>query len=201
MIEIMIVEAVGLLRGALDAVLSSQDDLRVVAGVADVGRLAQEVRRVRPDVVVIGTKRFGPELAGVAAEVSATSPTSRLLVLCAERSPESLAAALRAGVRGFVDADIAPADLMDLVRRVSAGERVVDGAMAVAALRPSANPLTSRERQVLWAVADGLPLREIGRDQHLAYGTVRNHLSRILRKTGARNRLEAVRRAQEEGWI
>jgi two-component system, NarL family, response regulator DesR len=201
MIRILIVEEAGLLRDALRTVLSSQSDLTVVADLARVDDIPQEVRRVHPDVVVVNSERVGPELVRLLAEAGGMSPETALVVVTGDRSPESLAAALRVGVRGFLAADLGPEDLIDVVRTVSAGERVVDAAIAVAALLPSDNPLSERERQVLRAVADGLPLQEIGRQLHLAYGTVRNHLSRILRKTGARNRIEAVRRAHEEGWI
>lgn len=81
------------------------------------------------------------------------------------------------------------------------GEWVIDPAAAVAALSPLVGPLTVREREVLRAAAEGLPLREIACRLCLAYGTVRNHLTVILRKTGGRNRLEAVRRAQRDGWL
>lgn len=201
MIRILIVEEAGLLRDALRTVLSSQSGLTVVADLARVEDIPKEVRRTRPDVVVVNSERIGSELVRLLDETSGASPGTALVVVTADRSPESLAAALRVGVRGFLGADIGPEDLIDVIRTVSVGERVVDAAIAVAALLPSDNPLSERERQVLRAVADGLPLPEIGRQLHLAYGTVRNHLSRILRKTGTRNRIEAVRRAHDEGWI
>ncbi|GFJ94478.1 response regulator transcription factor [Phytohabitans rumicis] len=90
---------------------------------------------------------------------------------------------------------------MRLVRSVAAGHRVIDPVVAAAVLNPPLNPLTERERQVLRAAAEGLPAREIADRLYLAHGTVRNRMSAILRKTGARNRLEAIRRAQERGWL
>ncbi|MFY1631832.1 response regulator transcription factor [Solwaraspora sp. WMMB335] len=201
MIRILLVEELGLVRDALRTVLSSEDDMAVVVDVAAVGHVVPEVQRVRPDVVLVNTDRVGPEIIRMARAVTTSFPATGVLVISASRSPEALSAALRAGVRGFVGTDIAPADLVKLVRAMAAGESVVDDAVAVAALRPSENPLTERERQVLQAVADGWPLREIGTGLHLSYGTVRNYLSRIMRKTGSRNRIEAIRRAQQEGWI
>ncbi|ROT29769.1 response regulator transcription factor [Micromonospora sp. HM5-17] len=199
MIRVVIVEEMGLLRRALCAMLSREDDLEVVADLQEPDGLVPVARARRPDVVVVDMDR--PDTLAAVARLGAEVPESAVLTLSSQPSPEMLQRALRAGARGFVTKNLPPTELTRLVRAVAAGERVVDPVAAVAALTPSAGPLTEREREVLRIVAEGLPLKEIARRLFLAHGTVRNHLSVILRKTGSRNRLEAVRRAQRAGWL
>ena len=201
MIRVLIVEEMGLLRGALRMMLSSEDDVEVVADLAPSADIVSVVRRERPDVVLIDIELADVDLPAVLRQLGGRARGSAVLALSSQRCPETLQVALRAGVRGFVDKNLPPAELVRLVRLVAAGERVIDPVTAVAALSPPVGPLTVREREVLRAAAEGLPLKEIACRLYLAYGTVRNHLTVILRKTGARNRLEAVRRAQRNGWL
>jgi len=200
-IRIVIVEEMGLLRGALRAVLSHEVDLEVVADLAECGEIVAVVRIQRPDVVVVDIELSKGDMLAVVRRLGVEAPDSAILALSRQRSPDVLRAALRAGVRGFVGKDVPPAELVRLVRAVATGELVLDPAAAVAALNPPDSPLTQRERDVLLVAAEGLPLKEIARRLFMAHGTVRNHLSAILRKTGARNRLEAIRQAQRDGWL
>ncbi|SDY91867.1 two component transcriptional regulator, LuxR family [Micromonospora pattaloongensis] len=201
MIRIMIVEEMGLLRGALRAVLSSEDDLEVIADLSDGADVPAVAARERPDVLLVDLELAGTDMLAVLRRLTGEVPGCAVLALSRQRSPEALQEALLAGVRGFIGKDVPPAELARLVRAVARGERVVDPVAAVAALRPTSGPLTGREREVLRAAAMGLPSKEIARTLFLAHGTVRNHLSVILRKTGTRNRMEAIRRAQQEGWL
>lgn len=201
MIRIVIVEEMGLLRGALRAVLSSEADLEVVADLHEPGELVALARARRPDVVVVDMELPDADMPAVLARLGAEAPGSAVLALSTQLTPEALQRAIRAGARGFVDKNLPPAELARLVRAVALGERMFDPVAAVAALNPPVSPLTDREREVLRVVAEGLPLKEIARRLFLAHGTVRNHLSVIMRKTGTRNRLEAVRRAQRAGWL
>ncbi|MEO3743346.1 response regulator transcription factor [Plantactinospora sp. B5E13] len=197
----MIVEEMGLLRGALRAMLSSEEDLEVVADLHESGDLVALARTRRPDVVVADLDLPGVDMLAVLARLAVEAPDSAVLTLSAQLTSEVLQRALRAGARGVVDKNVPPGELTRLVRAVAAGERVVDPGAAVAALMPVEGPLTERELEVLRIVAEGLPLKEIARRLFLAHGTVRNHLSVIMRKTGTRNRLEAVRQAQRAGWL
>ncbi|MFC6016870.1 LuxR C-terminal-related transcriptional regulator [Plantactinospora solaniradicis] len=201
MIRIVIVEEMGLLRGALRAVLSNEEDLDVVADLHEAGELVAVARARRPDVVVVDLELPGADMLAVVARLAEAAPGSAVLALSTQLTPEALQRAIRAGARGFVDKNLPPAELARLVRAVSLGERVFDPVAAVAALNPPESPLTDRELEVLRIVAEGLPLKEIARRLFLAHGTVRNHLSVIMRKTGTRNRLEAVRQAQRAGWL
>lgn len=201
MIRIVIVAEMGLLRGALRAVLSNEEDLDVVADIHESADLVAVARARRPDVVVIDMELPDVDLLAAVARLGEEAPGSAVLTLSTQLTPEALQRAIRAGARGFVDKNLPPAELARLVRAVAVGERVFDAAAAVATLNPPESPLTGRELEVLRVVAEGLPLKEIARRLFLAHGTVRNHLSVILRKTGTRNRLEAVRVAQRAGWL
>jgi two-component system response regulator DesR len=115
--------------------------------------------------------------------------------------PGYLARAMAAGASGFVVKDSPPEQLVDAVRKVHSGLRVVDPALAAESLANGASPLTSREHEVLLAASDGGTVADVARRLHLSEGTVRNHLSNAIGKTGARTRAEAIRLAEENGWL
>jgi two-component system response regulator DesR len=105
------------------------------------------------------------------------------------------------GVSGFVLKDAPVEVLAAAIRRCAAGEEVIDPALAARALRAGSCPLSSREREILAACAEGLSTAEIATRQWLSEGTVRNRVSEILAKLGARNRAEAVQIARDNGWL
>lgn len=199
MIRIVIVEEVGLLRRALSAVLSSEEDLEVIAELSTLDEAITARQTKTADVAVVDLTDAGAYPSVL--RLTEVAPGCAVLLLSATRNQRMLQEALRAGARGFVGRDLPPAELVSLVRLVAQGKAVVDPAAAAAALGPSTNPLSDRERQVLRIAAEGVSAKEIARRLFLAYGTVRNHLSSIMRKTGTRNRLQAIRRAQQDGWL
>lgn len=201
MIHVVVAEEMGLLRSALCAALSNEEDMEVIADAAGVGELWGVLRRDSPDVLVLELRPEVPESAWVVAKVIAEAPETAVVAMSHRWSPPLVEAALAAGARSLVSKDAALSELVRAVRATSAGERVIDPAAAVAVLSPPVNPLTRRELEVLRVAAEGVPLKEIARRLFLAHGTVRNHLSAILHKTGARNRMEAVRLAQRDGWL
>jgi two-component system response regulator DesR len=198
---VVIVEDMELLRDALAMVLASERDVSVTATLTSDDDVVSAAGALRPDVVIIGTERYDGQPREMAKRLCEQAPESMLLVLSGLQTPEALKEAMDAGVRGFLGKDTPPARLVQAVRRVADGERVVDPLLALAALHSTTNPLTGREREVMRLAAEGAPTAEIARRLFLATGTVRNHLSSGIRKAGARNRLEAVRRAQELGWL
>jgi two-component system response regulator DesR len=200
-VRVLLIERMSLLRGALACVLSVEGDLDVSAAVADIAEAVPIAQAVRPDVAVVdidllrgcgsvGVQQFADALPGCAT-----------LVLADLGSPNALRTALATQVRGLVSKDALPSRLVECIRRVARGERVIDPTVAVAALRAPRNPLTAREHDVLVILASGLPSAEIAARLELQTGTVGNYISTIIRKTGARNRLEAVRIAEESGWL
>lgn len=201
MIRVVIVADSGLLLGVVSAVVAKEGDMEVVGQVSGAGGSDPFSSGPRPDVAVIDmdlplgrwtalARRFGSELPGCAVVALTGRPT-----------PRALRQALRARARGFASKRLPPADLVEVIRRVAAGERVIDPTTAAATLTTVQNPLTDREREVLRLAAEGMPSKVIGERLFLAHGTVRNHLSAIMRKTGARNRLDAIRNARDAGWL
>jgi two-component system response regulator DesR len=200
-IRILLVEPMSLLRCALSAVLSLEDDLDVAAELARIDEAILMAKAVRPNVAVIDIDVFAGGACDVVCDLEQALPDCAILVLANADSPGGLRSALETHVRGFVDKDTTPQRLVRYIRQMAAGERVIDPTIAVAALIALRNPLTPREREVLRVAALGIPGADIAGQLHLSVGTVRNYMSTILRKTGARNRLEAVRVAEEAGWL
>jgi two-component system response regulator DesR len=144
-----------------------------------------------------------PGLTGIeaAGRLRKARPGIKIVVLTTFGRPGYLRRAMESGADAFLVKDAPAAQLAEAIRRVLRGERVIDPTLAAAALAEGANPLTSRERDVLASAADGSANTDIGQRLHLSEGTVRNYLSAAIQKTGARNRTEAVRIAMEKGWL
>jgi len=201
MIRIMVAEDVRILRDTLVAVLQLEDDLDVVATAARGDEIVPAALEHRPDVAVLDIDLPGGDGLSAAAELHRQVPQCRTLILTGLGKPGTLRRAMAARVGGFMIKD-APADqLIDAVRRVAAGERVVDPQLAVAALEVADNPLSPREAEILKRHADGAPAAEIAAELYLSYGTVRNYLASAVTKLGARNRVDAARIAADAGWL
>ena len=201
MIRLVLADDQQLVRAALAALLDLEDDLEVVGQAGQGDELIEVVRRLEPDVALVDIEM--PALDGLSAAAVLTEqvPATRLLMLTTFGRPGYLRRAMEAGALGFVVKD-APADqLVDAVRRVARGERVVDPALAAESLAHGINPLTGRERDVLVAAGDGATVNDIAARLFLSEGTVRNYLSSAIAKTGTRNRTEARRVATDHGWI
>ncbi len=204
MITIVVADDQALIRDAFVALLSLEDDLEVigVAGTADEAIELAAARR--PDVIIMDIQMPGSAAQDgieATAEVSRRAPGSRVIIVTTFGRPGYLHRAMAAGAVGFMVKD-APADrLIEGIRRVAQGLRVVDPELAVASLATGASPLTEREAEVLRAAAHGGTTADIACRVFLSGGTVRNHLSAAMGKVGAANRAEAVRIATENGWI
>lgn len=197
----MLVEEVGLLRGALRAVLDDEHDMEVVAALGGSEKLLAVAAELCPDVLVMDLDLRHTDALGVARQIVAVVPDCAVIALTARQTPAVLQLALRADVRGFLGKDLELSEFVQLVRTVANGVRVIDPTTALAALRAANNPLTARERDVLRAAADGLSTRQIASRLFLTEGTVRNYLSAIQRKTGTNNRWEAIGAARDSGWL
>nr|MDT0657546.1 response regulator transcription factor [Micromonospora sp. DSM 115978] len=194
-----------LIRGALAFVLTMQPDIEVVAEVDRPEEIEPALRTHRPQVSVIDLNLFGPDGPPGCEAGSGRESFGPILLLVDRRRAGAVAEALRGGAEplrdiGFLGNDVAPERVVEGVRRLFRGEPVVDGGLVAAALT-TASPLTSREAEILGIAATGWPIKEIAAKLSLAPGTVRNHLSRIAAKCGARTRIEAVRIARDAGWI
>ncbi|WP_433227180.1 response regulator transcription factor [Microtetraspora malaysiensis] len=202
MINVLLAEDMHLIRGALAALIELEDDMRVVGEVATGEEAVARGVELRPGVVVLDIQMPG-RLDGIAAaeELRARAPECALLMLTSAGRTETLRRALAAGARGFMVKDAPPARLAEAIRRVAAGESVIDPSLAAAAITERPNPLTPREAEVLRRAGEGADLAEIAAGLFLSKGTVRNYLGAIVTKLDARNRLDAVRIAAENGWI
>jgi len=200
-IRILLADDQHLVRGALSALLSLEDDLEVVAEVGRGDEVVPAALAHQPDVAVLDVEM--PGLDGIAAttQLRQRVPGCRVLVVTTFGRPGYLRRAMAAGASGFMVKD-APADrLADAVRRVHQGLRVVDPALAAESLAAGESPLTAREREVLGVARDGGTVADIAAALFLSEGTVRNHLSAAIGKTGTRTRAEAARVAEANGWL
>ena len=201
MIRILLVEPMNLLRGALAATLSLEEDLVVVADLGALDQAPDMARAVRPDVAVVNIALLAGAGLATIARLTADNPHCATLMLAGPDEPARLNRALDLRVDGVVGTQAAPCELVRGIRRVVRGERVIDASLAVAMVAAPRSPLSPRELDVLSVAASGVPSTEVAAELHLSAGTVRNYISAILRKTGARNRLEAVRLAEGAGWF
>lgn len=199
-LRVVLAEDQSMVRGAFGSLLELEPDVAVVASVADGVEALAAVREHRPDVLLTDIEMPGMTGLDVAAELHRTSDPTRVLIVTTFARAGYLRRALDAGVAGYVLKDAPVADLVAALRTVAAGGRVVAPELAVAAWE-AADPLTSRERDVLRLAAEGEPNAAIATRLYLAEGTVRNHLSNAITKLGARNRTEAAARAREHGWL
>jgi two-component system response regulator DesR len=201
MIRLLLADDQELIRSALAVMLGLEDDFEVVATVGRGDEVVDAARAHRPDVALLDIDMPGIDGLAAAGALAHEVPECRALILTTFGRPGYLRRAMESGAYGFVVKD-APADrLADAVRRVAAGERVVDPALAAATLSLGPSPLTPHERDVLVAARPGATVAEIAGKLFLSEGTVRNYLSAAITKAGARNRTEAVRAADEQGWL
>jgi two-component system response regulator DesR len=192
----------GLARGALAFVLSRHDDIHVVGEVACAADIRAVSRATRPDIMIVDLELDGLRGMAGAFALSDDIPGCGVLILAEPQRAPMLGALMksRSDRMGFIAKKVAPDQLVDAVRQVASGGRVYDPALVIAALLDD-NPLTPREAEVLAFSAEGQPLKELAVRLELAPGTVRNYLSRVIGKVGARTRIDAIRIAQSSGWI
>jgi two-component system response regulator DesR len=200
-IRILLVEPMNLLRGALAATLSLEEDFEVVADLGALDQALDMARAAPPDVAVVNIALLAGDGLATIARLTAEQPDCATLVLAAPDESVLLNRALDLCIDGVVGTQAAPCELIRGIRRLVRGERVIDASLAVAMVAAPRSPLSPRELNVLSVAASGVPSTEVAAELHLSTGTVRNYISAILRKTGARNRLEAVRLAEGAGWL
>ncbi|MEV4183748.1 response regulator transcription factor [Streptosporangium canum] len=201
MIRVLLAEDMSMLREALAALLALEDDIEIVAEVGTGDVIVPTALRTRPDVAVIDIELPGMDGLSAAAELHERLPECRALILTGVGRPGSLRRAMSAHVAGFMVKDSRPKELVEAIRTVAGGGRVVDPQLAFAALNVQGSPLTEREAEVLRLTASGAEPPEIAARIGLSYGTVRNYLASSVTKLNARNRVDAIRIAAEAGWI
>ena len=201
MIRLLLADDQALVRGALAALLALESDLEVVAEVGRGDEVVDAAVEGKADVVLMDVEMPGLDGIAATAALRKALPSCRVLIVTTFGRPGYLRRAMEAGASGFVVKDTPARQLAEAVRRVHAGLRVLDPALAEESLVSGASPLTARETEVLRAARGGDTVADVAAVLHLSEGTVRNHLSAAIGKTGARNRAEAVRLAEDRGWL
>jgi two-component system, NarL family, response regulator DesR len=201
MIRLLLADDQELIRSALAALLALEEDFEVVAAVGRGDEVAPAARAHHPDIALLDIDMPGIDGLAAAGVLAQEVPECRSLILTTFGRPGYLRRAMESGASGFVVKDAPPEQLADAIRRVAAGERVVDPVLAAETLASGTSPLTARERDVLVAARPGATVSEIAEKLFLSEGTVRNYLSAAIAKAGARNRAEAVRAADDRGWL
>ena len=200
-IRILLADDQALVRSALAALLELEEDFDVVAQVGRGDEVVAAARDLHPDVALLDIEMPGLDGLAAAAALTQEIPACRVIIVTTFGRPGYLRRAMESGALGFVVKDAPAEQLADAIRRVSRGLRVVDPGLAAATLAGGVSPLTGRERDVLVAARDGATVADIAGRLFLSEGTVRNYLSAAIAKTGVRNRVEAVRVADERGWL
>jgi len=200
-IRLLLADDQALVRGALAALLDLEADLTVVAEVGSGDLVVAAATEHAPDVALLDVEMPGLDGIEATRALKQALPATRVLIVTTFGRPGFLRRALQAGADGFVVKDTPARQLADAVRRVHAGLRVVDPVLAADSLVAGDSPLTVRETEVLQAARDGATVATIARRLSLSEGTIRNHLSAAIGKTGSANRAEAVRTADTNGWL
>jgi two-component system, NarL family, response regulator DesR len=204
-IRVLLVEPAGLLRGALAAVISAEDDLEVAGELDTLDYAPAAASRERAEVAILGVDRAEASTPEAVSRLREQAPNCAIVVLITRYGADRLRRALAGRpvpeqIRGLIDKDTTPSQLVRYLRRVAGGERVIDPRL-MGRLSGRTSPLTRREREVLELAALGTPRAEIAARLHLSVGTVRNYLYTIVHKTGARSVPDAARMAERSGWL
>jgi two-component system, NarL family, response regulator DesR len=200
-IKVLIADDQSMIRSAFAALLGLETDLTVVAQVGRGDEVVDAAVASRPDVALLDVQMPGLDGLAAAAALHERLPATKVVILTTFGRPGYLRRAMDAGAVGFLVKDAPGEQLVDAIRRVHGGLRVVDPALAADTLTLGDSPLTGRERDVLAVAAEGGTVAEIARRLHLSEGTVRNHLSAAIGKTGGRTRADAARISTENGWL
>jgi len=200
-VRVLLAEDQAMVRGALSALLSLEEDIEIVAEASRGDDVLPAALDALPDVALLDIEMPGGDGLSAATALKERLPSCRVIILTTFGRSGYLKRAMESGALGFLLKDAPASELSSAIRRVMEGERVVDPALAASALSERGNPLTDRERDVLFASADGATIGDVAAKLYLSEGTVRNYLSTAIKKLGTRNRVEAARLAERKGWL
>ncbi|HEY7815213.1 MAG TPA: response regulator transcription factor [Nakamurella sp.] len=200
-IRVLVADDQALIRGAFATLINLESDMTVVAQVGTGDDVLPAALTEKPDVALLDVQMPGLDGLAAAAILADRVPACRVIILTTFGRPGYLRRAMEARAAGFMVKDAPPETLIDAIRRVHRGLRVVDPDLAAESLALGESPLTGRERDVLLATGDGGTVGQIAKRLFLSEGTVRNHLSSVIGKTGAATRADALRIATDRGWI
>jgi two-component system response regulator DesR len=200
MINIVLAEDQGLLRGALGTLLGLEPDIKVVAESENGEQAYQDIKALCPDICVIDIEM--PMMTGldVAEKLLAEADPCKIIILTTFARPGYFQRAMKAKVYGYLLKDSPSSELADAIRRVYDGKRMISNELSFSVWEDT-NPLSKREREVLQLAASGLTANDIALKLFLSHGTVRNYISEIIQKIDAKNRVEAISIARNKGWL
>ena len=200
-VRVLLAEDQAMVRGALSALLSLEGDIQIVAEASRGDEVLPAALDTLPDVALLDIEMPGGDGLEAAAVLHERLPSCLVVILTTFGRAGYLRRAMESGAVGFLLKDAPASELAKAIHRAMNGERVVDPALAVAALSEGDSPLTERERELLAASANGATIEDIAAKLYLSEGTVRNYLSTAIKKMGMRNRVEAARLAERKGWL
>lgn len=200
MITIMIAEDQRMLRGALGALLDLEDDLQVIGQAANGEEAMDRMRALQPDVCILDIEM--PIFSGldVVEMMKKEAFSCKTIILTTFARPGYFERAMKAGVDGYLVKDSPIEDLANSIRNVMKGKREISPDLMFG-LWQEENPLTERDKELLTYAKEGYTTEEIAKKLHLSPGTVRNYMSDILNKLQVRNRIEAIAKVEEKGWM
>lgn len=201
MIRVMIAEDQQMLRGALTSLLKFEPDIEVLAEVPDGQKAWEAIQKHRPDVCVLDIEMPGIGGLELARKIREAHIPSKIMIVTTFARPGYLQKAMDAQVEGYLLKDEPIDFLIDSIRKVANGGRVISTDLAAALFMKEENPLSEREAEVLRLAKEGMTTNDISRALFLTKGTVRNYLSSAIQKLGAESRQQAVKTASEKGWI
>ncbi|MBE2211570.1 MAG: response regulator transcription factor [Xanthomonadaceae bacterium] len=200
MIRVLLAEDQAMVRGALAALLRLENDIDVLADVADGEAAWREIQRITPDILLTDIEMPGLTGLELAQRIQRHQLPIKVVIVTTFARAGFLRRALDAGVQGYLLKDAPAEQLAEALRQVQRGGRAIDPQLALEAWGEG-DPLSDRERQVLRLAGDGLGASEIAAQLNLSHGTVRNYLSEAIGKLGVGNRIEAYRLARQKGWL
>lgn len=200
-IRVVVAEDMTVLREALVALLDGETDIEVVAEAGSGDEALRQIAAHDPDIVLLDIGLPVLDGLSVARRLHEEKSGTRVVVLSALDRPSVVRSALSSNVCAFLPKGVSVDALVAAIRRVRAGEVVIDSALLATALSAGENPLAERERTVLRHMAEGDTTRDVARNLHLACGTISNTMTRVLQKLNARNKVDAIRIAREHDWL
>ncbi|GGE82208.1 response regulator transcription factor [Priestia taiwanensis] len=200
MISIVIAEDQRMLLGALGALLDLEEDLEVIGQASNGEEAWKLVQTLKPDICLMDIEMPIKTGLDVAEAIHKAKISSKVVILTTFARVGYFERAVKAGVMGYLLKDSSSDDLADSIRNIMKGKREFAPELVFGVLKED-NPLTEREREVLKLIADGMTTKEVSGALYLSAGTVRNYMSEILNKLEVKNRIEAITRAKERGWI
>lgn len=200
MIRIIIAEDQRMLRGALGSLLDLEDDIEVIAEVANGEEALKSILSLQPDVCLLDIEMPLKTGLEVAEDLKNLGSACKIVILTTFARPGYFKRAVQAGVHGYMLKDGSSDELAETIRNVMKGKREYAPELVFGSLQEE-NPLTDRERDIMKLVAEGKTAKEISAELYLSSGTVRNYISEVINKLNVKNRIEAIAVAQEKGWL